>query len=76
MKRWSVVGQPLVALLLAGRAFAHPGHAVEGAYPLLHYLTEPYHVLAALTALVAVGAAMVLPLMRERLSTRRRAAKR
>jgi hypothetical protein len=32
------------ALLVPGVAAAHPDHASEGSFGLVHYLTDPFHV--------------------------------
>jgi hypothetical protein len=48
----------------AAPAAAHPGHGTGDGFSLLHYLTEPNHVLGAVG--VAMGVAIVVALMRRR----------
>ena len=56
-----------VWVLAASSAFAHPGHGKDGGdFGILHYLTEPEHLLVAIpiVLIVAVGAAYATGLIR------------
>lgn len=51
-----------IAILVGGTlfpsvAFAHPEHASDGDFSLLHYLTDPFHVGLMVVAVVVVLAA-------------------
>jgi putative copper export protein len=56
MKAQSTTLVPLVLLLASGTALAHPGHGATDPEGLVHYLTEPVHVVALAAA---AGAAAV-----------------
>ena len=59
----------LVMLLVAASAAAHPGHGDPGAQGVLHYLSEPIHVLGALVvAFVVISGAGMLRRQRRALS--------
>jgi len=65
VRRWFGFG-PLAVSALPVVAWAHPGHgAGGGSDSLLHYLTEPLHVVVGLGVLIA-GIASLAVLRRER----------
>lgn len=53
MQRFSLI-LSLLPLLAASRVLAHPGHG-NSANGLLHYLTEPEHLLGMVALLLGMG---------------------
>lgn len=54
-----VLSAILVTLASAAQVLAHPGHGITEGSSLVHFLTEPVHVISFI-AVVAVGAIVVL----------------
>jgi hypothetical protein len=59
----------ITALTVSSPASAHPGHGLGGgSYSLLHYVTEPLHLLGGLVVVAAFASGAAL--LRGRRSTR------
>ena len=68
-KLWTRLLQAVLAIGVASVASAHPGHGPDGgAFSVAHYLTEPLHVLGAVSLLA--GAVAGSWLLRSRRLTR------
>ncbi len=42
----------IVLMVLPVIAFAHPGHGATDGHSLWHYLTEPFHIISMIAALI------------------------
>jgi putative Mn2+ efflux pump MntP len=55
----TVLSALLVSLASAAQVLAHPGHGITEGNSLVHFLTEPVHIISFI-AVLAVGAIVVL----------------
>ncbi|MBZ5859339.1 hypothetical protein [Flavihumibacter profundi] len=55
MKMISIAAGLISTMLLPIATFAHPGHGETDGYTIIHYFTEPVHVIATLLSVGVIG---------------------